>query len=128
MICYAHRDSRAAFACTYVEAALHTSCELLLMDMSLSNQESPLAFLKPIRRSACRREQIRHLRLLLPWLLLLGGVRNVCAQNEFYTGVQAGVSTLSGDAASTLSASAANFSSYNPQNGIALNGIFGWSI
>src|SRR6266498_278129 len=98
MICYAHRDSRAAFACEYVEAALHTSCELLLMDMSLSNQESPLAFLKPMRRSACRPQNIRHRRLLLLWLLLLGGMRNAFAQNEFYGGLQVGVSTLSGDA------------------------------
>jgi hypothetical protein len=66
--------------------------------------------------------------MLLPCLLLLGGMRNVFAQNEFYGGLQAGVSTLSGDAASVLTASAANFSSYNPQNGIALSAIFGRNI
>ena len=98
------------------------------MDMSLSNQESPLAFLKPTRWSASPREKTRHLQMLLPWLLLLGGVRNAFAQSEFYAGLQAGVSTLSGDAASTLSASAANFSSYNPVNGIALSAIFGRNI
>src|SRR6266852_1957897 len=128
MICYAHKENRAAFAWAYVEAALHTSCELLLMDMSLSNQESPLAFVKPTRWSACPREKRRHLRMLLPWLLLLGGMRNAFAQSEFYAGLQAGVSTLSGDAASVLTASAANFSSYNPVNGIALSAIFGRNI
>src|SRR6266571_3848256 len=128
MICYAHRDSRAAFACEYVEAALHTSCEPLLMDMSLSNQESPRAFVEPTRWSASPWEKRRHLRMLLPWLLLLGGMRNAFAQSEFYAGLQAGVSTLSGDAASVLTASAANFSSYNPVNGIALSAIFGRNI
>ncbi len=98
------------------------------MDMSLSNQESPLAFLKPTRRSAGPREKRRQLRMLLPWLLLLGGMPNAFAQSQFYGGLQAGVSTLSGDAASTLNARTADFSSYNPQNGIALSTIFGRNI
>jgi hypothetical protein len=95
------------------------------MDMSLSNEESPFAFVESMRWSACAFAKIRHLRLLAVSLLLLGAMGHAFAQSGFYGGLQAGVSTLSGDAASTLSAGAANFSSYNPQNGIALNVIFG---
>ncbi len=113
--------------CTW-KAALHTRSEPLLMDMSLSNQESPLAFVKPTRWSAYPWGKTRHVRMLVAWLLLLGSMRDAFAQSEFYGGLQAGVSTLSGDAASTLSAGAADFSSYNPQNGIALSTIFGRDI
>jgi hypothetical protein len=94
------------------------------MDMSLSSQESPLALVRPIRWIACASAKTRHARLLAA-LLLLGFMPNGFAQNGLYGGLQAGVSTLSGDAASTLSTSAADFSSYNPQNGIALSVIFG---
>lgn len=93
--------------------------------MSPSNGESPLAVVESTRRSACPAGKTRHVRLLAASLLLLGAMRNALAQAEFYGGLQAGVSTLSGDAASTLSAGAADFSSYNPQNGIALSVIFG---
>ena len=95
------------------------------MDMSLSNEESPLSFVESMRWSACASAKTRHLRLLAASLLLLGVMPNGFAQNEFYGGLQAGVSTLSGDAASSLSVGAADFSSYNPQNGIALSAIFG---
>jgi hypothetical protein len=98
------------------------------MDVSLSNQESPLAFVKPARWSACPWGKTRLVRMLVTWLLLLGSMRSAFAQSEFYGGLQAGVSTLSGDAASTLSAGAADFSSYNPQNGIALSAIFGRDV
>src|SRR5437899_204541 len=105
-----------------------THSEPLLIDMSPSNEESPLAVVESTRRSACPVGKPRHVRLLAASLLLLGAMRNALAQTEFYGGLQAGVSTLSGDAASTLSAGAADFSSYNPQNGIALSTIFGRNI
>src|SRR6266568_1144976 len=66
--------------------------------------------------------------MLVAWLLLLGSMPNASAQSGFYGGLQAGVSTLSGDTASVLTASTASFSSYNPQNGIALSAIFGRNI
>jgi hypothetical protein len=93
--------------------------------MSLSSEESPLAFVESTPRSACPARKTRHVRLVVASLLLLGAMQDALAQTEFYGGLQAGVSTLSGDAASTLSAGAADFSSYNPQNGIALSIIFG---
>ena len=107
-----------------MEAALHGRSEPLLMDMSLSNEESPFACVESMRWSACASAKTRHLRLLAA-LLLLGFMPNGFAQNGLYGGLQAGVSTLSGDAASTLSTNAADFSSYNPQNGIVLSAIFG---
>src|SRR6266571_3521028 len=104
---------------------LHGRSEPLLMDMSLSNEESPFACVESMRWSACASAKTRHLRLLVVFLLLLGFMPNGFAQSRLYGGLQVGVSTLSGDAASTLSTSAADFSSYNPQNGIALSAIFG---
>ncbi len=98
------------------------------MDMSLRNHQSPLAFVKPTRWGAFPGWTTRHVRMLVAWLLLLGSMPNASAQSGFYGGLQAGVSTFSGDAASTLTAGTADFSSYNPQNGIALNAIFGRDI
>ena len=56
-------------------------------------------------------------------LMLLFGVP-LLAQREFYTGALTGISTLSGDAQSSITSSTASASSYKPENGIILN-IFG---
>jgi hypothetical protein len=47
------------------------------------------------------------------------------AEAQFYAGVLGGVSTLSGDASSSLNSNSTEFSSYNPQNGLVLNGLAG---
>ena len=57
--------------------------------------------------------------------LFFASVAASSAQAQFYAGALGGVSTLSGDTSAAIHSTATNFSTYNPQNGPALNGLFG---
>lgn len=58
-------------------------------------------------------------------LLCFAGVASSSAEAQFYVGVLGGVSTLSGDTSAAIYSASTNFSTYNPQNGLVLNGLFG---
>ncbi|MGC1371980.1 MAG: outer membrane beta-barrel protein [Candidatus Sulfotelmatobacter sp.] len=47
------------------------------------------------------------------------------AEAQFYAGAMGGISTLSGDTSAVIDPGSTNFSTYNPQNGLALNGLVG---
>lgn len=71
---------------------------------------------------------VRHLRggiLIFGVMLCFVSVATSSAEAQFYAGALAGVSTLSGDTSAAINSSATNFSTYNPQNGLVLNGLFG---
>lgn len=57
-------------------------------------------------------------------LLLISLCFPLFAQREFYVGALTGISTLSGDAQSSINSTSASASSYKPENGAILN-VFG---
>ncbi|MGB7586404.1 MAG: outer membrane beta-barrel protein [Terriglobales bacterium] len=71
---------------------------------------------------------LRHFRCLRGATLfaaLLLALFTASAEAQFYAGALGGISTLSGDTAASVNSTSANFSTYNPQNGLALNALFG---
>ncbi len=63
--------------------------------------------------------------LLIAVVVFFGCYCTATAQAQFYAGVLGGVSTLSGDARSLLSPGSTAFSSYDPENGGALEVLVG---
>jgi opacity protein-like surface antigen len=63
--------------------------------------------------------------VLIVAALILASVAASSAQAQLYAGALSGVSTLSGDTSAAIYSASTNFSTYNPQNGLALNGLFG---
>lgn len=94
--------------------------------MSAGEENSPPGFVGRCRLGLA--ECIRKLRsnvLITGAALLLVGLSARSSKAQFYAGVLGGVSTLSGDTSAVINSNSTNFSTYNPQNGLALNGLLG---
>src|ERR1039458_5723282 len=94
--------------------------------MSAGEENSPSGFVGRCRLGLA--ECIRKLRsnvLITGAALLLVGLSARSSKAQFYAGVLGGVSTLSGDTSAVINSNSTNFSTYNPQNGLALNGLLG---
>jgi hypothetical protein len=95
-----------------------------LTGMSTGRNNSPSEFF-----AQCTMTLVRHFRCLwcakLFAALLLAGLFTTSAEAQFYAGALGGISTLSGDTAASVNSTSADFSTYNPQNGLALNALFG---
>jgi hypothetical protein len=98
------------------------------MGMSVDKENSPCKFLgvgNVMNIFEFARRRVRSGILIFGVFLFFASVAASPGEAQFYVGGLGGVSTLSGDTSAAIDSSATNFSTYNPQNGLALNGLFG---
>lgn len=92
--------------------------------MSFEKEISPCVFLGARTLVAARpdgRRRVLHAVLTLLFVLTSGAF----AEAQFYAGAMGGISTLSGDTRVVINPGSTSFSTYNPQNGLLLNGLLG---
>ncbi len=117
------RDSESRCVTEQLSRALQRPA---LIGMSAGKENPPSEFWA--RRAIKVAERMWNPRLsalMIGAIFLIVGLAARSAEAQFYAGGLGGVSTLSGDTSAIINSTSTNFSTYNPQNGLVLNGLLG---